>query len=72
MNSDDDLYPGMVIVTLVEHESATQRHCPHCHAQLAAGDRVFESLDAQTVIHVTCVTALALIATLQGHADVGA
>lgn len=57
--------PEMIIVTLVAGEHWIGRLCPNCVHPFGVGESVFESADQRTAIHVTCVIALALVATLQ-------
>jgi hypothetical protein len=66
MADDDDVVnPGMVIVTLVPNDSATNTSCPDCHRRFKAGDEVFISIDEKVLLHVTCVVALALVASVR-------
>jgi hypothetical protein len=61
----------MIAVTLVPNERWVGTRCPNCHSPYRSGDKVFESVDQKVAIHVSCVVALALIASLE-NADAGA
>lgn len=66
MAEDDETFqPGMIIVALVPNEPALARRCPDCHKQYKAHDEVFVSVDEAVMIHVSCVVALALIASMR-------
>lgn len=60
----DDVNTQMIIVTLVPNDRWTKKRCPNCHKPFQAGERVFESYDAGVALHVSCVVALALTASL--------
>lgn len=62
-----DLNPGMIIVALVQNDRALRARCPDCHKQFKAHERVFMSVDERVAIHVSCVVALALVATMQDY-----
>lgn len=61
----DAVNPEMVIVTLVSMDLWVGKLCPNCRVKFRKGDEVFESVDQATALHVTCVVALALVATLR-------
>ena len=64
MTSDSNINPQMIIVTLVHNDRWCGKRCPNCLKMFRAGEDVFESLDQQTALHVTCIVALALVASL--------
>lgn len=55
----------MVIVTLAARDIWCGKRCPNCVRKFRGGEDVFLSADEQTAIHVECVVALALVATLR-------
>lgn len=64
--------PEMVIVTIGPGDRLLRRICPNCLQPPRIGAEVFVSLDEGTAIHVTCVVALALVATLRPPSEVEA
>ena len=62
--AEDAVNPGMIIITLAPNDSALAKSCPDCHKQFKAHDAVFCSIDEAVLLHVSCVIALALVASL--------
>lgn len=60
----EEVNTQMIVVTLVPNDRWTKERCPNCHRPFVAGERVFESFDASVALHVSCVVALALVASL--------